>query len=385
MKVVKVRSPFIVEVADQGVTHTGSKIVLTVWNNGNSEPTFGQAGYYSLSKTNPSTTQRATSYNVSNYVKEFITNIEPQPLAQSFTQAENEIATEWCKFRVRKYWYNGTTYTEIGSGVLYFGVNGFENYTNGNQNPVDTKLLLLSNADINHYYNLTLDYPTDPITSTSYYREETINVMYDKLSTDSFSVRWETLSGGLIFTQNISSGVASSGNLKIPVSLLFSETGATATRLIITMTWNSGIDIIQYLIESYQTDECKYQPVRCTFINRYGGWQDLVFFKAQTNSIAVKGTDYKLTQSAINYNTAIGQFQTFNINGKQTVKLNTGWVEENYSELISDILLSETVLLNDVPVTVKSQSTDFKTNLKDKNINYELEFEYAFNLINDVI
>jgi hypothetical protein len=92
-----------------------------------------------------------------------------------------------------------------------------------------------------------------------------------------------------------------------------------------------------------------------------------------------------LTQSAINYNTAIGQFKTFNTNGKQTVKLNTGWVDENYSELITDLLLSETVLLDGKPVTVKTQSSDFKTNLKDKNINYEIEFEYAFNLINDVI
>lgn len=375
MRVVKVRSPFIVEVADQGATHTGSKIVLTVWNNG-TEPTFGQTGFYTLSKSNPSTTQRATSYNVSNYVKEFITNIQPQTAL--LTQAENEIATEWCKFRVRKYWYNGTTYTEIGSGVLYFGVNGFANYTDGNQNPLDIKLMLLGNQETKHNFNFSLN-------SIPYlYREETINLMYDKLATDTLQLRWQYTTGGTIFTQNISSGVASSGNLKIPVSLCYAEVSATIV-LTISLTYNSGADNISYVIYSYPIDECKYQPVRCTFINRYGGWQDLVFFKAQRNSISVKGTDYKLTQSAINYNTTIGQFKTFNINGKQTVKLNTGWVDENYSELISDILLSETVLLNDVPVTVKSQSSDFKTNLKDKNINYELEFEYAFNLINYVI
>lgn len=385
MRVVKVRSPFIVEIPSQGITHTGSKIILTIWNNGGTEPTSGQSGYYSLSKNNPSTIQKSTIYNVSNYVKEFINNIEPQPLAQSFTQAENETATEWCKFRVRKYWYNGTTYTEIGSGVLYFGVNGFESYTNGNQNPVDTKLMILSNPDINHYYNGMVDYVTDPITFASYYREETINVMYDKLSTDSFSVQWQYLGGSTFFTQNISVGVASSGNLKIPLSYLYSELGQTNVRLIITMTWNSGIDVIQYLIESYQTDECKYTPVRCTFINRYGGWQDLVFFKAQTNTIAVKGTDYKLTQDTINYNTSIGQFKTFNLNGKQTIKLNTGFVDENYSELITDLLLSETVLLDDKPVTVKTQGSDLKTSLKDRLINYEMEFEYAYNLINDVV
>ena len=132
-------------------------------------------------------------------------------------------------------------------------------------------------------------------------------------------------------------------------------------------------------------EECKYTPVECSYINRYGGWEFLTFFKAKSSSITVKGTDYKLTQSSINYNTAIGQFKTFNTNGKQTVKLNTGFVDENYSELITDLLLSETVLLDAKPVIVKSQSNDLKTTLKDKNINYEIEFQYAFNLINDVV
>jgi len=89
--------------------------------------------------------------------------------------------------------------------------------------------------------------------------------------------------------------------------------------------------------------------------------------------------------SAINYNTSKGQVKSFNINGTQTVKLNTGFVDENYSELITDLLLSETVLLDAKPVTVKTQGSDLKTSLKDKLINYEIEFEYAYNLINDVV
>jgi hypothetical protein len=69
--------------------------------------------------------------------------------------------------------------------------------------------------------------------------------------------------------------------------------------------------------------------------------------------------------------------------------LNTGWVDEYYSDSITELLLSEKVLLvisgRHTPVTVKTQSSDLKTILKDKNINYEIEFEYAFNLINDAV
>jgi hypothetical protein len=131
--------------------------------------------------------------------------------------------------------------------------------------------------------------------------------------------------------------------------------------------------------------EPKYEPVICSYINRFGGWEFLTFFKTRVDSINVKGSTYNLLQDSINYNVAKGQSKLFNINGKQSVKLNTGFVPENYSDTIQDLLLSETVLLDNLPVQVKTQSTTLKTSLIDKNINYEIEFDYAFNLINNVI
>jgi hypothetical protein len=97
------------------------------------------------------------------------------------------------------------------------------------------------------------------------------------------------------------------------------------------------------------------------------------------------GTPYNLLPDSVDYNPKRPQTASLNVNGKQGIKLNTGWVPENYSELIQDLLLSETILLDDVPVEIKTQSTDIKTSLKDRNINYEMDFEYAFNLINNVI
>ena len=374
MKVVKVRSPFIVEIPSQGSTHTGSKIVLTVWNGGETEPTIGQSGYYSLSKSIPSTTQRATSYNVSNYVKEFIENIKPNNYNQSTAQGED--VDESCIFHVITYWYNGTTYTLLTDNY-YYGVNGFINYTDGYQNPSTTKLQLLANPNINNYYYKS---------SFADLKMEYLNLLLDKLSTDTLSILYERVDGGAgSFTQNINVGVAADYNLKVPISLvIFQSIFENGCKVTITLTPASGSPIV-YIFYSYPIEECKYTPVRCSFVNRYGGWKDIIFFKAQTNTISAKGTDYKLTQSAINYNTSIGQFKTFNLNGKQTIKLNTGFVDENYSELITDLLLSETVLLDDKPVTVKTQGSDLKTSLKDRLINYEMEFEYAYNLINDIV
>ena len=74
----------------------------------------------------------------------------------------------------------------------------------------------------------------------------------------------------------------------------------------------------------------------------------------------------------------------FNFDMTQSVKLNTGWVDENTIELLVDMLASETILLDNEPVVLKDKSIQKKTRLRDKMINYEMNFEYAFNLINDV-
>ncbi len=131
--------------------------------------------------------------------------------------------------------------------------------------------------------------------------------------------------------------------------------------------------------------EPKYTPLTCSFINRFGGWQFLTFFKASSENIETENKEYNLLSASINYNPLEGQRKRFNFQGKHSIKCNTGWVDENYFELIQDLLLSQTVLLDNKPVLVKSKAMDKKTGLNNKNINYEIEFEYNFGLINNNI
>ena len=86
----------------------------------------------------------------------------------------------------------------------------------------------------------------------------------------------------------------------------------------------------------------------------------------------------------MNYNPYDGQTQTFNINGSEKITLHTGYVPESYSQSIKELLLSEKVLLDNVPVKVNTKSFESKTKLKANNISYEIEFQYAFDLINNV-
>ena len=371
MKVVKVRSPFIIEVNEAGAI--GSKVELYIYPYGSSVPATPT---YTLSKLNPSTTQLNTSYNVSNYVKEYIDNIKPTYNDYPSLEQNNE----WIKFQVKRYKLVGTTYTLLNT-IDYVGVNGFTDYTNGNQEPSEVKLLLLSNPNIINYYW------KDPNTYLDR-KIEYLNLLIEKDTTITTTVtaKYERNDTGVYSsTQNILGSVSGIYNIKIPISLIIVDGNfINGCKVTITLTPVTGSPTV-YVFNTYPIEECKYTTVRCSFINRYGGWKDIIFFKAQTNAVSVKGSEYNLLPDAIDYNVYKGQSKVFNINGTQTVKLNTGWVDENYNELITDLLLSETVLLDNKPVKVKTQSHTYKTQLKDKMINFEIDFEYAFDLINDVV
>jgi hypothetical protein len=371
MKVVKVRSPFVIEVNEAGAI--GSKVELFIYNYGDSVPATPT---YTLSKSNPSTTQLSTVYNVSNYVKEYIDNIKATYVPFYGELEQND---EWCFFQVKRYKLVGTTYTLLDT-IDYVGVNGFTNYTDGIQNPSEVKLLLLSNPNINNYYYKA---PTYPNTLTQYF-----NLLVDKPTTNTttIDVKYERIDGSVYsFTNNLAVGFSGIFNFAQPITPVKADGNLiNGCKVTITYTPATGSAIVQSFY-TYPIEECKYTPVLCDFINRYGGWQTITFFKAQTNAINVKGSEYNLLPDAIDYNVNKGQSKVFNINGTQTVKLNTGWVDENYNELITDLLLSETVLLDNKPVKVKTQTHTFKTQLKDKMINFELDFEYAFDLINNIV
>jgi hypothetical protein len=361
MNIVKVRSPFFIEVNEIG--QIGSKIELSIWNKGAAEPTSGQTGFYSLSKSIASATQINTSYNVSNFVKDFIDNIRPVPEVNATDEDNNE----WVLFKVKRYTLSGAVYTLLTT-TNYVGVNGFTEYSDGVNDIVVVSqpepAYALINQSIVQYKQLS-----DIIYVNVLAQRETVEF--------SFTAQWyNSDTNALIDTDLILPFGAGDEvwNYKIPLT-----SGVTR---------NQRLDIfyeeIIATIYSKAIDECKYEPVVCSYINRYGGWQFLTFFKAQTNSINVSGSNFKLAPANIAYNIYKGQSKTFNINGTQTIKLNTGFVDENYSELITDLMLSETILLDNKPVKIKTQSSELKNSLKDKLINYEIDFEYNYDLINNV-
>jgi hypothetical protein len=324
MKKIFVRSPYFIQV-DEPDQLAGS-IELYIWNKNSTEPTDPN---YTLSKDIPTANQPVLSWNISNYALEFIKPIKTTTVS---VPTEEDVNT-WCYMRVVSY-----SDGEEVADETYVCLNGYTNYSIGYNQYNDYFVVPLVN------YSITFQ-KWDAIVPY-------VNVFYAAGTYD--IIGYGTLT------------VTEPGMWKIPLTANV-----------------NGDDYFEYY--SVEVCEPKYTPIICTYINRFGGWQFLTFFKASSELIDTEYKEFNLMPSNVDYDPYLGVNKVFNNQGKQTIKCNTGWVDENYFELIQDLLLSETILLGNKPVTIKSKSMDKKTYIKDKNINYTIDFQYAFGLINDIM
>jgi len=137
--------------------------------------------------------------------------------------------------------------------------------------------------------------------------------------------------------------------------------------------------------------EPKYTPYKITFVNKYGAFQDLYFFKKTMESTNVSDETFKrntITNTSSTYQTYEGQRQRYNVNSKTNLTMNTGFVKEDMNQTIEELFFSENVWIRyegkTLPVIPASKSLQYKTSLNDKLINYTVDFEFAFDKINNV-
>lgn len=152
--------------------------------------------------------------------------------------------------------------------------------------------------------------------------------------------------------------------------------------IILKNSAGAAISTIRYEL----TCEPKYTPYQVAFINRYGVADFITFFKASTEQGNFTSESYKRSiyqDGFTSASTQVGQSQSFNTNSRNTITMNTGWVEEAYADVVEDILMSDTiaVLLDGSWVSVQPQrgSVDYYKEVNQKMINYTMTFDIAFN------
>ena len=341
------RSPYLIRIAESG--QNGSKVELFL-----SATTFSGSPQYTLSKLIPASNDVETLYDISPYIREYISFTTPSEPTTSVTNPTNERVN----VRVKRYKLVGSTYTLLNT-VDYIAFDGYTYYETG--------------------YNYDLgDYGLE---EGNYYYWETDGYagQIRAITGASFTAKYTSFHP----TPTVTSIAISSGTYDIARVLNANLSVGNKVEIL-----NSAL-AVQKTYYFYPQDECKYTPVRIEFINRYGAWQTEYFFKLSNDTFSFENTEYNLLQTnSYNYSFNEGQRKTFNTNGKKSIKVNTGWVAETWNETLKQIMLSERILILDgsyLPVKINTKSTELFKHINTKQINYSLEFEFAFDVINSVI
>ena len=134
-----------------------------------------------------------------------------------------------------------------------------------------------------------------------------------------------------------------------------------------------------------------YDTYKITFVNKFGALQDLYFMGKSTESMSVSKDNYKaniLDQTNQSYSISEHQYKDFDVQGRQSINLTTGYVSEDINEPIKQLILSERVWMtvgSDItPVTVDTKSLVVRTSVNDKMVSYTLDFEFAHDIIQNV-
>ena len=357
------RSPFIIEIAETG--QTGSKIELFLWTTG-SQPASPQ---YTLSKLIPASNNISTFYNISPYVKEYYNFTTWQNLYNTYDAA---ISTDYVvQYAVKRYKNVGGAYTLLTTVTGEF-MDGYTEFMDGMNSDSDFYVFLDEGT---YLYNYDSDLPTDQANAMA----GTIDLNFTDVNE---FIRYTNLRTGVI------------------TNIAFSSLGIkTFSRVHLTnIADGNKVEFLRGASVRWTGTfkaqcEPKYQPVQVDFINKYGSWSRIFFQKAKSRNINVKADSYKLNPAALPYTPSNqGQVKEFNKTGTESIKLNTGWVNDGYAEYIQQLLLSEKVTLLDyennilyTPVNVKTKSLKKQTGLNDGTMNYELTFDFAYDLINNVV
>jgi hypothetical protein len=357
------RSPYIVSVND--ISQTGSKVELFIYDGGSTVPTTPT---YTLSKLIPGTGVTENLYNISPYLREYMTH---RYNGLNYNTVND--LTEYDEYTYVQY----KTYNLI-SGIYvldstvtarcYDGFGYYEDLMN-----VDRGDVLLGNGTKHYYWYDSTNTPA----STGSQRAGIVTAYMGR--------DWS------VYRQNLLNG-----------SLTQIDTYTTAgvyDLYRVFPTWYGAgnlmqiyddTNVLQWEATFIPKIECRYTPMTIDFINKFGGWQREFFFKASSEQLDVNSTTYNLMMSDILPMTlSEGQRAVFNNNGTRKYVMNTGWVDESYGETMQELLLSERVIWQNnnkrMPVKVNTKTINKQKNINNKTINYSIEIELAFDVINSVI
>ncbi len=142
-------------------------------------------------------------------------------------------------------------------------------------------------------------------------------------------------------------------------------------------------------IKFYRTCPTKYPNVRIKWKNKFGQYDYLNFNLVSQQSF---DTDKQTFQkqlgtwngTSLSYQPFDNMMQNYNINGMESINVNTNWLTEDYNDILKQLMVSDEIywVFNEAqnlvrPLTIETSNLIFKTGVVDKLIQYQMEFRYG--------
>lgn len=178
---------------------------------------------------------------------------------------------------------------------------------------------------------------------------------------------------------------------KIQYLILTSEFAETGDEITFTSTvGNSQVQTIKLV----EICEPKYDKYRSVFYNKFGALQSFWFthkskLKTNTKSDKYNSNLIDASGSSVTYDTTRHNVKRFRVVANQSITVNTALLDDTQNEPLEELFMSEQVWLEKteggaLPVILKTQNVTRKTGVNDKIIQYSVDFDFAYNKINDI-
>ena len=373
---VNLRSPYYVEMEDSDMVY--SILKLYIWTGPLEDiPSTPQ---YTLRK-NVITGQTENYYEISELIRDYL------DLTFNNTYEDNQCI--YFKYDIRAYDINGTEI--VSDEVTSFAFDSYS-YFEENRFDVEDNPLMISNRQIfaladnlvrvpiNTKNNPTITFLKDGVVVGTYSynsspdTEDQIKYITLGGTTDSDSYIDRILNDGGVYEAN-----------KCIVAFLDEYEIGEVDEIRVS---DDNVELETIKVKTLE--ECKYSPKKVTFINKFGALQDMYFFKKAVEKMTIKKETYKsniLTGGT--YNRTHHVNREFNVIGKESVTLSSGFLSEEYNEVFKQMMLSEKVWVTDeksqaIPINVKTSNITYKTSLNDRLVEYTFDFDNSFDTINNI-
>ena len=194
------------------------------------------------------------------------------------------------------------------------------------------------------------------------------------------------LVSGQLLQSNTTMYLPETGNAYVPSE---SSNGVTYTTIADTVADGASQTIAGIPITVRRICEPVYNILKVIFLNKFGALQEYYFNKKNVQSLNTNQKSYKSTIiSGSTYSPLDHQKLQYNKQGSETIRMNTGYVDEGQYEPIKQIMVSELVWVQIgtvvSPINVVTNSLEKKTKINNKLVNYSLDFEFAYDILNNV-